>query len=340
MERSQGIHPAERREAGPQRIIYLLCPAALRTGGPEAMHQLAGELIAQGHDARIVYVNDQSCNAILGYPAEMLVSNRFSFAEIVNAMPDAYAVYGTRAALEIIDEPQNALIIPEALPFLYRLGTRLRKCLWWLSVDNAMGVLDMIGGMDRVKQLPFIHLCQSTYAEDFLRGHGLHETWRLYDYTRAEFLEPVAPGPRVDRVLFNPKKGRPVVERLIAAAPDLNWTPIQGMTPEQVRELLRRSKVYIDFGEHPGKDRIPREAAVSGCCVISGKRGAADYFHDLPIPAAYKFGETDADIPHIIACIRACLADYARHVPAYDYYRRCIRTERDEFSLQVRRIFG
>lgn len=29
---------------------------------------------------------------------------------------------------------------------------------------------------------------------------------------------------------------------------------------------MRKAKVYIDFGFHPGKDRIPREAVMCGAC--------------------------------------------------------------------------
>ncbi len=326
---------------GPWRTIYLFCPAGLRTGGPEAIHQLAGELVAQGHDARIAYVNDEACRAILGYPGDMMVSNRFSFGEIIGKTPEAYAVYGARDTLEIVDDPLNLLIIPEALPFLYRLGTRMRKAMWWLSVDNAMHLLNLLGGMERVKRLPLLHFSQSAYADAFLRENGVEESLRLSDYTRPEFLEPLpADGVREDRVLFNPKKGAEAVRRLMALAPDLQWTPIQNMTPEEVRDLLRRSKLYIDFGEHPGKDRIPREAAISGCVVVSGRRGSAGFFRDLPIPAAYKFGEGEEDAQAVIDRIRNCLADFPAHAAAFDYYRRCIRLERETFQLEVRRAFG
>jgi hypothetical protein len=35
------------------RIVTILCPAKVRTGGPEALHQLGRALIDLGHDARI-----------------------------------------------------------------------------------------------------------------------------------------------------------------------------------------------------------------------------------------------------------------------------------------------
>lgn len=323
------------------RTIYLLCPSGLRTGGPEAIHQLAGELLEQGHDARIVYLPQEVCATILRN-TDILVSNRFTFPDVKDKMPDAYRIYGTRDAIEIEDKPENVLIFPEALPFLYRLGTRMQKHLWWLSVDNAMHLLDGMGGMEGIRQLPLTHLVQSAYAEDFLRRNGIKQTHRLFDYTRANFFDP-PPGftgvERKDQVLYNPRKGWAVIELLMSAAPELNWIPISGLQPDEVHQLLLTSKVYIDFGEHPGKDRIPREAAISGCIVITGRRGAADFFADLPLDDHYKFDET-CSVSSVIGRIRECFDDFPTHSAAFEHYRRCIRTERDEFRLQVRRVYG
>ncbi len=331
---SPGLTPA------PPRTIYLLCPAGLQTGGPEAIHQLAGELLAQGHDANVVYLSQEICKVVHDSTGPLL-SNRFSFPDVKGKMPEAYGIYGTREALVIEDKPENILIFPEALPFLHRLGSRMQKHLWWLSVNNALHLLEGMGGMEGVRNLPLTHLVQSAYAEDFLRRNGITQCHRLFDYTRTNFLEqPARPaGERKDQVLYNPRKGWEVVQLLIAAAPDLEWVPISGLQPDQVQELLLTSKVYIDFGEHPGKDRIPREAAISGCVVLTGRRGAADFFADLPIDDQYKFGQ-DTSLSAVVAKIRACIADFATHSAMFEPYRRFIRTERDEFRLQVHRIYG
>lgn len=302
---------------------------------------MAGTLLEQGHDARIIYLSHEVC-ATVHRSTGNLVCNRFVFPDAKDKMPEAYRIYGTRDGLEIEDAPDNILVFPEALPFLYRLGTRMQKHLWWLSVDNAQHLLDDMGGMDGIRSLPITHLAQSAYAEDFLRRHGIRQVHRLFDYTRPNFLTPppeLAGGEREDRVLYNPRKGKDVVDLLMSWAPDINWVPIIGMQPDEVHRLLLTSKIYIDFGEHPGKDRIPREAAMSGCVVITGRRGAADFFADLPIGDYYTFGQS-ASVGDVTERIRECLRDFPKHAAAFDHYRRCIMTEQDEFRLQVRRIYG
>ena len=69
---------------------------------------------------------------------------------------------------------------------------------------------------------------------------------------------------------------------------DVEWVPLQGYTLEQMRSILSRAKVYVDFGNHPGKDRIPREAAVSGCIVVTNRIGSAANSLDIPIAEEFK----------------------------------------------------
>jgi hypothetical protein len=106
-----------------------------------------------------------------------------------------------------------------------------------------------------------------------------------------------------------------------------------------MREVLETSKVYIDFGNHPGKDRIPREAAISGCCVITGKRGAARFYQDVPIPEEYKFDDNTESIPAIVRQIKTCIANYGNHFHDFDQYRTMIREEHHAFLINVKEIF-
>lgn len=93
-------------------------------------------------------------------------------------------------------------------------------------------------------------------------------------------------------------------------SPDVNWVPLVNMTNDQVKQKMLNSKVYIDFGNHPGKDRFPREAAISGCCIITGKRGAANYYEDVRIPEKFKFNQYKTKPENIIHRIRECLDSF------------------------------
>ena len=99
------------------------------------------------------------------------------------------------------------------------------------------------------------------------------------------------------------------------------------------------SMVYIDFGTHPGKDRLPREAAMCGCCVITGRKGSAAYAEDVTIPEEYKFTEGAEDIPRIIDAIRGCLTEFEKKQKLFEEYRKCIQEEKSVFRESVKQLF-
>ena len=103
--------------------------------------------------------------------------------------------------------------------------------------------------------------------------------------------------------------------------------------------LLLKSKVYIDFGHHPGKDRFPREAASCGCCIITGMKGAAKYYEDVSIPAEFKFESNKKEIANIISKIEECFNNFDSESLKFDDYRKKIKLEEQKFERDIEEIF-
>ena len=78
-------------------------------------------------------------------------------------------------------------------------------------------------------------------------------------------------------ILYNRSKGYHLTKKIIKRLPEFTFIPLINCTREQLSALFSKSKIYIDFGNHPGKDRMPREAALNNCCIIVGKNGAANF---------------------------------------------------------------
>ncbi len=137
-------------------------------------------------------------------------------------------------------------------------------------------------------------------------------------------------------MLYNPRKGYEVTSKLISRYSDITWIPLQGFTRDGMAERMRTAKVYIDFGYHPGKDRIPREAAMCGCCVITNRQGSARNDIDVPILPEFKF-----DIPYkmdeIHDCILRCFNDFENQTKKFDSYRIWIADEKSRFDAEVLR---
>ena len=101
--------------------------------------------------------------------------------------------------------------------------------------------------------------------------------------------------------------------------------------------MLQRSKIYIDFGPHPGMDRIPREAALAGCLVITNSEGAAGFQSDVPILPKYKVKDFDAF--KIIRLIERCIDEFERcSEEDFEPYRRWIGNQYDTMYQHVQNI--
>ena len=185
------------------------------------------------------------------------------------------------------------------------------------------------------------YLYQSEYAHDYLIKHGKKNCYRLSDYINPIYISDQERFEnKEDIVLYNPKKGKKFTEKIIHTSPQLKWIAIENLSTEEVYKLLQRGKVYIDFGNHPGKDRFPREAAISGCCIITGKRGAAAYYKDIPIDDEFKFEDVDSSISQIISKIENCLNNYENEIKKFYEYRCYIRSEYKLFIDDVNYLIG
>lgn len=325
--------------------IYVLCPSNLKTGGTELLHQLVFSLLSLHKDAFIAYYLEGNYDS-------------------KKPTPDAFEKYiGNHWCLvnDIEDKIENIAVFPETCLGKSKKYHKLQKCAWWLSVDNY----NVMKGMsNRLKQygvksflkhiilndyfndktittIP-VHFFQSYYAADFARSKGVKDDALFYlsDYINDLYIKPFNVNGREDIVAYNPKKGIDFTKKLIAFAPEISWAPIINMTNEEVRNLLDRAKVYIDFGNHPGKDRIPREAAISGCCIITDLKGAAAYEKDVPIPSKFKFDDKENNIPEVIKRIKSCFDDYQNVTHEFDEYRFLIKGEKQGFEECVKKIFA
>lgn len=325
-----------------ETIVYVACPAYNKTGGTELAHQLVYALNQNGVNSFILYYDYQEGGNSINpefkkYVSEFCTINR------------------------VQDVADNVLVAPEINIDLLDTFKKIQKCVWWMSIDNYLkrdGIKNAARYFGYLKAARYVvkgtvtlhkhklsneilHLYQSEYARQYLLKKGITNTHRLSDYINELYLEKPFEINEKDKnyILYNPKKGAEFTKLLKEAAPDLSWKPIQNMTTEEVRNLLRKSKLYIDFGNHPGKDRFPREAAISGCCVITDKRGSAQYFEDIPIPDEYKFEDKRENIPEILNRIRDCLDNYDRTIKDFEAYRQFIRNEYQTFIKDTIDIF-
>jgi len=327
----------------PKSKVYVLCPASLATGGPELLHQLSFHLINIGINAFMLYVP----------------------TDIEDPIHPYYKHYNIPLSRTVENDEHNLLIIPEALPgMIYdKRFSEMQKVMWWLSVENYFHALDVLVKRHSYKKtfklknvfnyykIPYLkwiaknnkvsHFVQSTYAEDFLKKNKFKKISYLSDYLSESFLNRIPSNTfqRQDIVLYNPKKGLDFTQQIIKSASHIKFLPIENLAPSEVSNLLSTSKVYIDFGNHPGKDRFPREAAIMGCCILTNQKGAANFHDDVPIDDEFKFIDKQEYIHSIIKKIENCLQFYETESKKFDNYRNIILNEQKRFSSDVKKLF-
>jgi len=316
--------------------ILVVCPAGAVTGGPEALHQF------------VAHMNDLKLRAFMCY---------LPFDEPSTA-PRAYERYNTKSSL-YEDTPGNLIIFPEVYPMLALKVRHAQAALWWLSLENFLErrhispLYDKIryfkrviqgrrpwGGARALKKL--LHFSQTEHSSQYLRSCDIEPIPLIdsinEDFLSKRYLDQI--NHKQNIILYNPTKGWRVTRKLIDSFPQWQFVALKGLNREQLSEKLYQAKLYIDFGHHPGRDRMPREAAMHGCCLITGRLGSASNAIDLPIPSQYKLNSNSPQFINQFGEIASqILNDLPNHYAAFNPYRKWLQDEPRIFKEQIKDFF-
>jgi len=322
--------------------ILIVCPAHAVTAGPEALHQLAA-LLNQ-----------------LGQPAAMVYHPFHQRAET----PEVYLSYQVPVE-HYQDTPGIFILFPEIMPVAALKVKVATAGIWWMSVNNYTCVRYINRFRDKIRYLknllrgkrPWLgmsalkslrHFAQSHYAYTYLQKH--HITAQMLSdpipyYTQPDYLTALAStqnsAPRDNIILYNPKKGWPTIKKLMRAFPQLSFKPLQNLNRLQLAAAFLTAKIYVDFGHHPGKDRLPREAALHGACVITGLHGSAQNSVDIPIVDRYKLDPNATNFSHqFFSLVSEIFNHFSQCQNDFQHYRAIIAEEPRLFQEQIISAFN
>lgn len=331
-------------------MIYITCPVNMYTGGPTLAHQLC-------------YILNKK-----GIKSMMLYEGKIKKGE--SPVHKNYEHFKNPYAVDIKETKDDIIVVLETKTHLIEKYPLAKKYIWWMSVDNYYvsrltwidRLLRKIGKysfeIDREKKKRYSitnkilsddkveHLVQSEYAKLFLEENRVSDDHIHYltDYIEDEVCELACSRNenRENVVLYNPKKGYEFTKKIIDAMKMKNvvFVPLINMTKAEVVDKLCTSKLYIDFGNHPGKDRFPREAVTCGCCIITGKRGAAANNIDVPISNKYKFEDSETEIANIVKMIERIMTNYDECNLDFIEYRKKVLNEKEAFETEAISLFG
>lgn len=326
--------------------VCMLTAPYYKTGGTELCHQLVYSINCMGGNASVLYKKAEDGKYL--NPSFTKYVDKY---EILNN--DFYECF------------DGIVVIPESETLEIPQFKKATIYLWWMSVDNYYRYQNLryvyeekkflrtikylfSGYQIRRKYLPLskmsnvsLHLAQSEYAMDFLSRKGFTNIKYLSDFINENYLaesDELLNKQKENIVIYNPSKGLLFTKKIIAANKDIKFVPLVNMTNHELMMCMSKAKLYIDFGAHPGKDRMPREAAIMGCCIITGMRGSAN-FGDVSIPEKYKFDDKNKNIKKISDAIIDILNNYNNRIFDFENYRLKIKNEKIRFDNDVKEIF-
>lgn len=291
-------------------------PFGFETGGPEALHQLCHTL-RENNQTAFVFPQKGTEN---------------------NARVKEYEKYD---APEIrFYNRSDIIVIPEVTPRL--ISKTEKSILWWLSVDNS----PLITGskfnkpnkiLDRRFYKKFysestFHVTQSLYAYNFLRNQVNLEATMLTDWVSTPKINLQA--SRSKYVAVNGNKGLDKYEKLRNLMPEIEFRVVKNMTKKDAMELIANSELYLDLGNQPGKDRLPREAALLNVPVLILEAGSAFGSNDFQLSHEYKFQWNNLeDLKRKIWFI---LENKPKATKDQGIFKKNIEIERETFKNEVK----
>lgn len=339
----------------------------METGGPETAHQLGEELLKLGEEVAMFYyspgksglvkheiptpeafrrygvpvaerIDDSASNAVLIPEAAIQLARKFKNAKVCimwlslgNYLKvlEQYSDRGKYAEGILADHHLHRILKPAVILRSYR----------FVDKDGF--------GYDFEACRNDVHTYNCEYVRRYLEDCGVpgeSMTYLCGPISQAFSGTQHNRHEKEDIIAYNPKKGYEFTKKIIAYAEQCEFAgqfvPIQDMTPVEVSALLDRAKVYMDFGDFPGPERIPREAVAMGCNVLTSRNGAAGNDIDVPIDDGLKFDTREENIPAIINKLTQLMADYSSFYHLYDAYREKVQAQVAEFPAEASAVLN
>lgn len=324
--------------------FYVVCPANFASGGPEDLHQLAAEIRNNGYRVFMHYLE-------------------YKKKDFATPLHKEYEHFQLPISQTVENKPDSIIIFPETycLQLWNKKYSKTQKIVWWLSVTNFFLTLkkrqdylqlknknflkrlykdQTIPTVEKVRETDSLHIAHSYFSLDFLTKNNFKILGQIQDYMDDMFYENYEiKDYKKDIVIYNGMKNGEFLQKIKSKSKDLEWLEMKNMTLSEIADCMRKAKVYVDFGYHPGKEKMPREACLLDCCLIIGKEGSAKFKEDMPIKDEYHFEKEDENIPQIINQIRDCIVHYETKIKDFSEYKSELLREKETFVSDVKKVF-
>ena len=324
---------------------YILCPWA-ESGGPEGLHQLCYELVNLGKNAKIVYYHPWTDKIQSEYSGK-ICGRYIQYSGIESFTPEN---------ISDIDYSNNIIVLPEVCRIRHVEMFKKAKVVYLRLSNNTKETALDPQNYDSLTD-PAFQNCY-TACDPFLVYKRIKES-NQYNMNNVFMLRPninlsyIFPEKdlkkeRKNVVLFSPARGKEHIDNIIKVSKnfdidfDIDFVPLQGMSQEELKNIISTSKLYVEFGHLPGPDRLSRESASGGCVVLMGKRGSGADQDDFPIDEKLDWDESNNtfDYGKICSMIIDIIKNYDKYFKKQKSYREILRNERTNYIDQLKNMIS
>lgn len=322
--------------------VVIFCPAYLITGGVENLCQIYAALKNHGYEVYMIWTTSDFPQIMKKYENEKSFLCKIDSRFLNHAYIENYQVNYLDKDL-ILDE-ETLVIVPEIWIDIIYFFENAKKVIAWLSINNLNGcnsseICKSLIHNQQLSYLDCIHISQAPWIVKTLKSWGA-SSFLLGDYISKEYLEITNVDKVENLIAFFPRKGGKLALSFMDKYSDLNYLRLENFTKKEMIFALDVSKIYIDFGTFPGKDRIPREALLRGCVIFIHNQGCATDYESFPVDDYFRFSTEDVSNGVLYEKIKETLANYTVMQEKQNYMREQVFQEYNLFEKKVKDIFG
>jgi len=196
---------------------------------------------------------------------------------------------------------------------------------------------------DKTVQIPpaDIHILQSYYVYNFLINFAkTSKMFFLHEPLEDDYLNfSISKDRKEDIVTWNTRKAYPITLKVIKALKKnkVHVVDLENVGKGNMINILGKSKIFIDIGIHPGRDRPPREAVALGNIAVVNNHGGCFYYDDCMIEPPFKvdcYTESRCNInPKKVA------EDILHYMENYEYYYKKYFSKFREYILEEPKLY-
>jgi hypothetical protein len=299
--------------------VYVAAPAKIYTGGPTALFQLCHTLRKVfGIDSYIAFhdmkshedpvhdnykhfqcpwisidkVHDSTSNIIIVPETATSLLSRFNKIKKI--------IYWLAVDNYVLRNYANESQKLKFIWFMFKnyphelLNINPSNLRFYLISFRSSYVTELIkGGKVKIPRVD-LHIAQSNYARIFLESCCIDKNSivLINEPVEEEFLnvgKKANPEEKSNVITWNSRKAYPMAFKLVNLLKrKFKVVDLYNVGKRNMIKALSVSKIFIDIGFHPGRDRPVREAVALGNLALVNDHGGYYLEEDCPVPAKFK----------------------------------------------------